>query len=635
MRFKVVIAALAVLFFSTYAFSQSRLDVPKFPDSLPGEYHEGLNEDEWQLYSATFRRLRSPWSLQMADSLINLGHKRNSKKAIIFGWKRRLQYYFNNNEPALVDECQKFRSICEELNNYSQYYFSYYIQIKYLLDYGYSTEVIKTLQEMRIKLSNVHDDAAGEAYYYFLNGRNAHYRTDYPSAILSYYKSFEFKDERLDDDFYAVTALDVAKSYFGMFECEKSVDVLEQALKYKTSPIMEKRREMLFCLNYGYMNKKEEFLRHYTLLKSIQALHNKEDMAMINAFYEAFTTGKFTPSLYERDLIYIKQVKLAYYVNRMLGNSDEALKNLETFEKLHYMNLSNASGGDIEYLDALARNMTLQSQNSEMRAREEAQRNHFMIITLIVLVVMIIAIISFSLIVIIIVRRKNRQLVEANQAKTRFLQNMSHEIRTPMNAIVGFAQLLSLPEDMVSTDEKKEYAAYISQNSNILMMLIDDILDIGDIENKQYNIELADTPVNEICRQALKTVEWRVPGGVKSYFTTEVDDSVMIRTDPRRVNQVLVNYLTNACKHTKEGEIHIHLSTSEIPGKIVFSVTDTGCGIPPEEADKIFERFMKLNAFAQGAGLGLHICRTIAERLGGECKLDTSYTNGARFLFIL
>ena len=635
MKFKYFIAIVFAALFSIPSFSKVRSDVPVLPDAMPGEYHDGLNEDEWQLYSLSFRRLRSPLALQLADSLISLGQKRNSKKAIIFGWKRRLQYYINNNEPALVDECQKYRTLCEELNYYDQYYFSYYIEVRYQLDYGTSTDVIRTLQEMRIKLSNGKKDVAGEAYYYFLNGRNAHYRTDYPSAINSYRKAFEYKDERLDDEFYAVTAADIAKCYFGMFECGKSIDVLNQASKYKMSPILQKRMEVLYCLDYGYLIMKDEFLRHYTLLKSIQAVYNKEDVTMIEAFYEAFTRGTYTPSLYEKDLIELKSIKLNYYINRILGNYDKALYYLEEFEKKHYMNMSNSSGGDIEYLDALARNMTLQSLNAEMQAREQNQKNHYMIIILIVLIVVIIGIVFASVIVIAFVRRKNRQLVDANRAKTSFLQNMSHEIRTPMNAIVGFAQLISLPEDMVSAEEKKQYVQYISRNSNILMMLVDDILDIGDIENKQYSIQLDDASVNEICRQALKTVEWRIPPGVKSYYTTDVDDSYMIRTDPRRVHQVLVNYLTNACKHTHEGEIFIDVSTSKIPGRIVFSVTDTGDGVPKEDADKIFERFMKLDAFAQGAGLGLHICRTIAERLGGECKLDTTYTKGARFLFIL
>lgn len=224
---------------------------------------------------------------------------------------------------------------------------------------------------------------------------------------------------------------------------------------------------------------------------------------------------------------------------------------------------------------------------------------------------------------------------KSDRLKTQFVQNMSHEIRTPLNAIVGFSQLLALPDGFNTEEEKQEFSSYINSNSNMLMMLIDDILDLGDVENGNYRIEICESPCNEICRQAQKSVEYRTPDGVRMYYTTEVDDDYMIMTDPRRVQQVLINYLTNACKHTKEGEIHIHCSLSENPGHVTFSVTDTGTGIPAEQAENIFERFAKLDAFVQGAGLGLNICHTVAEKLGGEVKLDTSYTNGARFIFIL
>lgn len=223
----------------------------------------------------------------------------------------------------------------------------------------------------------------------------------------------------------------------------------------------------------------------------------------------------------------------------------------------------------------------------------------------------------------------------SDKQKTRFVQNMSHEIRTPLNAIVGFAQLLSLPDGYNTEEEKNQYSSFIQSNSNMLMMLIDDILDLGDVENGNYKVELGDAPCNEMCRQAIKSVEYRTPEGVRMYFTTEVDDSFVVYTDPRRVQQVLINYLTNACKHTAEGEIQVHLSKSEEPGKLVFSVRDTGTGVPPEQAENIFERFSKLDAFKQGAGLGLNICRTIADKLGGSVRLDTSYTDGARFLFVL
>ncbi|MCQ2146206.1 MAG: ATP-binding protein [Bacteroidales bacterium] len=223
----------------------------------------------------------------------------------------------------------------------------------------------------------------------------------------------------------------------------------------------------------------------------------------------------------------------------------------------------------------------------------------------------------------------------ADRAKSQFINNMSHEIRTPLNAIMGFSQLLSLPDGFNTEQEKADYGKYITNSSNILTMLIDDILDIAESETGEYRIVLTDTNINEVCRKAITNVEYRVPRGVNLYFTSELEDSFKMNTDGRRVQQVIINYLTNACKHTEKGEIHVHCSNTENPGRITISVADTGCGVPVEDAEKIFERFTKLNAFVQGTGLGLNICKTVAEKLGAEVKLDTSYTGGARFVFIL
>ena len=130
-------------------------------------------------------------------------------------------------------------------------------------------------------------------------------------------------------------------------------------------------------------------------------------------------------------------------------------------------------------------------------------------------------------------------------------------------------------------------------------------------------------------------MEYRVPQGVRLYFTSEIPDSHHVTSDGKRIQQVLVNYLTNACKHTTEGEIHLHCSVSEHPGKLTFSVTDTGIGVPKDKAELIFKRFIKLNQFAQGSGLGLNICLMIADKLGGKVYLDKEYTGGARFVFVI
>ena len=171
----------------------------------------------------------------------------------------------------------------------------------------------------------------------------------------------------------------------------------------------------------------------------------------------------------------------------------------------------------------------------------------------------------------------------------------------------------------------------------MLTMVISDLLNISAIEEGRYSIKLSDCYCNSIAQHALKSVEHRVPKGVVLLFESGVGEDFHFVSDSQRIQQIPINYLTNACKHTRKGFVKLSISLDEIPGKIVFAVTDTGHGIDPANAEKIFERFFKLETdeHYDGKGLGLFICRQIAELLGGETKLDTTYKEGARFLLIL
>ena len=238
-------------------------------------------------------------------------------------------------------------------------------------------------------------------------------------------------------------------------------------------------------------------------------------------------------------------------------------------------------------------------------------------------------------------RESNRKLIvardkaeQSDKMKTQFIQNMSHEIRTPLNAIVGFSQLLTTPGMQVSEEEKAEFNRLIQQNSDLLTTLVNDVLDLASLESGKYTMHLVPCRCNEVCRAALASVQHRKAPDVELTFTSDVNDDFELITDGKRLQQVLINFLTNAEKYTSHGEIHVHCSLSETPGMITFSVSDTGPGVPADKADMIFERFCKLDSFKQGTGLGLNICQVIAERLGGKVKYDQDYTLGARFVFI-
>ena len=226
-----------------------------------------------------------------------------------------------------------------------------------------------------------------------------------------------------------------------------------------------------------------------------------------------------------------------------------------------------------------------------------------------------------------------RQAEQANNMQALFLQNMSHEIRTPLNAIVGFSDILNSTEDFgLTPEERANMLQLIHANTGMLTTLINDILDISKMESGNYTLVIAPVQVCTLCRSVLMTVDPRVPEGVELRLA-EPDNTeyIIINTDSSRLQQVLVNFLTNACKHTTKGSIT--LAYEPLGTGLRFSVTDTGTGIPVDKADKVFDRFQKLDNFKQGTGLGLNICKRIAESVGGRVYVDTSYTHGARLVF--
>lgn len=220
---------------------------------------------------------------------------------------------------------------------------------------------------------------------------------------------------------------------------------------------------------------------------------------------------------------------------------------------------------------------------------------------------------------------------DANRKKTAFIASISHEVRTPLNAIVGFSELLV--DETYAEADKKGFAEVINNNSELLLNLINDVLDLSRLESDRVSFVLKPVDIVACCRRALESIERRVAPGVQLLFTPPVE-SYSIRTDALRVEQLLLNLLSNAAKFTDKGEIRLAFRIDTERKQLLLSVTDTGCGIPPEMHTKIFERFEKLDEFKQGTGLGLCICRIIAQRLNGSLSIDSSYTAGARFVFI-
>lgn len=226
-------------------------------------------------------------------------------------------------------------------------------------------------------------------------------------------------------------------------------------------------------------------------------------------------------------------------------------------------------------------------------------------------------------------RIAKEQAEESNRLKTSFIANMNHEIRTPLNAIVGFSDLLKDAEE----EEKQAYIGIIHTNTELLLKLVNDVLELSQLESDSREIILANTEIHHCCTETLKSINWKIPAGVCLQFTYS-DAPYMLKTDPQKLQQLLVNLLLNAAKFTEKGNITLDYRVEPAKAQIVFSVTDTGCGISPDKQESIFNCFEKIDEFKQGAGLGLVVCRKIAAYLGGTLTVDPAYTGGARFVFV-
>lgn len=253
--------------------------------------------------------------------------------------------------------------------------------------------------------------------------------------------------------------------------------------------------------------------------------------------------------------------------------------------------------------------------------------------------------IMVSSVLIIMAKKRNRQLTKSRekldklrqittdsiQSKSIFLSNMSHDLRTPLNAIVGFSEILTTEED-IDPELKEQCRDNIKQNSDLLLKLTNDIIDFSTLKEASIKFDFGKYDIVSLCGNVVKTIGKVKQTEAELIFITTVEH-LEIETDTERLQQVLINLLTNAAKFTKTGSIRLLLDFNQQTNRAVFTVEDTGCGIPLEKQATIFQRFEKLHESIQGVGLGLSICKLIIDHVNGEIWIDSTYTEGARFVF--
>ena len=598
-----------------------------------------ISEELWSIYQASQRSAENYDSISYySEKMDALAQKNGETAGRVLAAKMLLEYFRDHGTTENMEKAVgHMRDVCLEVGDARSYQEAVAMLCRhYRKKHLYSAAfdlVLRTYNEAR---------ASGDHYGVFSSYANYGMlyaaRHDYDNA-KRYYQLALAEQPHIPNVSLAQTCISLANMYEA--GADSALIYLDKGMTVSRSPQDTLQLYQMFTRQYALQLDKANTERYYALWNDYCNTHKYEVdeltrtkmdvcMAIANKQWAAAEKGARTfTDITER-------CSTLAFIGKQSGN-----KMLEYESRANLLSYNDS-------IQRVASHVALEELDAKSRRDEQLAKSHkeemrtLWITGFVVLLLVALA----GIIITVLFRKKNEatnrlqeevdKLKRSNQTQKLFLQNMSHEIRTPLNAICGFSQIVCEPQmrEMVTDDELTNYGQIINSNTELLLTLVNDILDISEMESGKYKVFLEPASPNMICKQAQSTVAYRCPNNIKLYFTTDVPDTMKIMTDSRRCGQVIINFLTNAIKHTREGEIHIHASLSENPGKLTFSVTDTGEGIPADQAEFIFKRFEKLDTFKEGTGLGLSICRNISKALGGEVKLDTSYTNGARFVFI-
>ena len=413
--------------------------------------------------------------------------------------------------------------------------------------------------------------------------------------------------------------------------------LIENATYYISSGDQDTALQYLHQADSIYKNHTHEiaheFSINYYTAACYRALaadyHDKEKadeaLALYNQLLEVVSNNK-------RSLEYRWICAEKIYLYKLLGHFDEAC---QIYKELYSVTDTLASKSYIRQINALKATY----QVDEIELENKAQQNKMVV----VLIFIGLGLLTFISMLAIWLRRQKKVVVmstetleqlrhnaeNATRAKSIFLSNMSHEIRTPLNALSGFSALLT--EEGLDDSTRRQFTDIIQQNSELLLKLINDVIDLSSLEFGKMQFSIAEHDAVATCRNVTDTVGKVKQTQAELLFETSLEE-LYIETDDSRLQQVLINLLINATKFTPDGSITLKLE-KQSEKMALFSVTDTGCGIPKEKQASIFQRFEKLDENAQGSGLGLSICQLIIEHIGGKIWIDPDYTGGSRFVF--
>ena len=347
------------------------------------------------------------------------------------------------------------------------------------------------------------------------------------------------------------------------------------------------------------------------------------------------------------------------YHEALLGHTDEAIKlareelgdeGLDAItiiyekagrweEAFHALKEQTATSDSIDNVVLTNSMMGIRDEMMIYEAERDVARSRFYMMSA---VIILLALLTIALFYITQTRRRHLkelrkaydQALESDKMKTAFIQNISHEVRTPLNIIGGFSQVIANPDIDPGIEERREIARMTQKNARLITTLIDEMLLVSLNESTEGAKKENQIEINNLMRGVMKEAESNLSSKTKIQYDTTLADDFTILTNEYMLKIIVNALVDNAAKNTPKGTIVLR-ATKPSDDELDLIVEDTGCGIPAAEAEHIFERFVKLDTFKQGIGLGLPLCRMLIEKLGGTVRLDTTYTQGARFVVTL
>lgn len=625
-------------------------------------------------YDEHFNDPTNPIVLTASDTLLDMAIRCNDTVMSKIALGAKLDYYYygqgENRTDSIIAGVNRLKQFARRVQNPELYYWAWAARlVNYYIKQGeYNIALVEAEKMLREAERDNLKSSIAECYYALANVYAA-------KGLVKKSQEFMLKEIEISEEAdvvrYNISCQysDAAKIYIDLGEEEKAPELLKKALKTVRSPYHEVTAKLVYVSLYLAQGDREAARQ---ALEECRQMYAEEPSLKrhIHYFYDVeldynWRVGNYNEALgilaaRETELKKINDLMTLAALRKTkadilweMNRKDEAAdlyRDVLMGQKKEKEKNEEITTGEFATILNLQR-LSAEKQQLEKISQEKQLQNTRIILFSVVGILCIV-------VVFLLQQRKlnrklhksrdkldekNRILIEAkeelrkakevaeqsNWMKTVFIQNMSHEIRTPLNSIVGFSGVLvDLFEDQ---EDIKQYVSLIESNSKLLLKLVGDVLDISaldsDIEINHYAVD-----VNACCQASMDAASELFPKDIKLIFEPACDE-LIIDSNYSYIVQVLDNLLSNASKFTREGSVTLAYEVKEEEKQLIFTVTDTGIGIPANEQEHVFERFVKLNDFSQGTGLGLSICRTVAEKLGGYLFIDKEYTQGTRFIF--